>query len=72
MSVATTAKALGTGWELVNQVAVTAGRNLVYTDPIHLAGVRGLCFDSGVLMNTCGNTPTDPGSRLRWSPYWWT
>ena len=40
MSVAATAKALGVGWELVNKVAVTATRDLVYADPSHLAGVR--------------------------------
>ncbi len=37
MSVSATAKAFGIGRELINTVAVTAARNLVYADPIHLA-----------------------------------
>jgi hypothetical protein len=38
--VSATAKALGVGWELVNQVAVDACRKLVYDNPSHLEGVR--------------------------------
>ena len=48
MSVAATAKALGIGWELVNTVAVTAARSMVYADPSHLAGVRVLGVDEHV------------------------
>ena len=45
MSVAATAQALGVGWELVNQVAVDACRQLVYDNPSHLGGVRILGVD---------------------------
>ena len=48
MSVAATAKALGVGWELVNQVAVDACRQLVYDNPSHLDGVRILGVDEHV------------------------
>jgi hypothetical protein len=50
MSVSPTAKALGVGWQLVNNVAVTAARNLVYGD--HLAGVRILGVDEHVWKHT--------------------
>ncbi|CCH23569.1 hypothetical protein [Corynebacterium glutamicum] len=36
MSVSATAKALKIGWELVNQVALDACRQLIYNDPRHL------------------------------------
>ena len=48
MSVAATATALGVGWELVNQVAVDACRQLVYDNPSHLDGVRILGVDEHV------------------------
>ena len=48
MSVAATAKALGVGWELVNQVAVDACRKLVCDNPHHLDGVRILGVDEHV------------------------
>ena len=48
MSVAATAKALGVGWELVNQAAVDACRQLVYDNPSHLDGVRILGVDEHV------------------------
>ncbi|MBG9326141.1 transposase, partial [Corynebacterium belfantii] len=38
MSVSATAKTLGVGWDLVNQVALDACRQLVYGDPCHLDG----------------------------------
>lgn len=40
MSVSATAKALGVGWDLVNQVALDACLQLIYGDPCHLDGVR--------------------------------
>ena len=52
MSVAATAKALGVGWELVNQVAVDAYRKLVYDNPHHLEGVRILGVDEHVWKHT--------------------
>lgn len=52
MSVAATAKALGVGWELVNQVAVDACRQLVYDNPSHLDGVRILGVDEHVRKHT--------------------
>ena len=52
MSVAATSKALGLGWDMVNDLALDACRVLVYDDPGHLAGVRVL----GGWMSTCGNT----------------
>ena len=52
MSVAATAKALGVGWELVNQVAVDACRQLVYDNPAHLDGVRILGVDEHVWKHT--------------------
>lgn len=49
---AATAKALGVGWELVNQVAVDACRKLVYDNPHHLDGVRILGVDEHVWKHT--------------------
>ncbi|MGP5434952.1 ISL3 family transposase, partial [Corynebacterium variabile] len=57
-----TAKALGVGWELVNKVAVTATRNLVYADPSHLAGVRILGVDEHVWKHT--RRPGEPSSMV--------
>lgn len=48
MSVSTTAKALGVGWALVNQVPLDTCRQLVYDDPHHLDGVRVLGVDEHV------------------------
>lgn len=62
MSVAATAKALGVGWELVNRVAVTATRNLVYADPTHLVGVRILGVDEHVWKHT--RRPGQPSSMV--------
>ena len=62
MSVSATAKALGIGWELVNTVAVTAARNLVYADPLHLAGVRVLGVDEHVWKHT--RRPGEPSSMV--------
>lgn len=45
MSVAAVAAALGLGWDLVNELAVSAARRLIYDDPTHLAGVRILGVD---------------------------
>ena len=52
MSVSATAKALGVGWDLVNQVALDACRQLVYGDPCHLDGVRILGVDEHVWKHT--------------------
>ena len=52
MSVSATAKALGVGWDLVNQVALDACRQLVYGDPHHLDGVRVLGVDEHVWKHT--------------------
>ena len=52
MSVAATATALGVGWELVNQVALDACRQLVYDDASHLDGVRILGVDEHVWKHT--------------------
>ena len=62
MSVAATAKALGIGWELVNTVAVTAARSMVYADPSHLAGVRVLGVDEHVWKHT--RRPGEPSSMV--------
>lgn len=45
MSVAAVAAALDLGWDLVNDLAVSAARSLVYDSPEHLAGVRVLGVD---------------------------
>lgn len=47
-----TAKAPGVGWQLVNSVAVAVARNLVYTDPSQLAGVRVLGVEEHVWKHT--------------------
>lgn len=60
MSVTATAKALGVGWELVNQVALDACRRLVYDDPQHLDGVRILGVDEHVWKHT--RKPGQPSS----------
>lgn len=52
MSVSATATALGVGWELVNQVALDACRQLVYDDASHLDGVRILGVDEHVWKHT--------------------
>ena len=62
MSVKATAKALGVSWELVNRVAVTATRNLVYADPTHLTGVRILGVDEHVWKHT--RRPGEPSSMV--------
>ncbi|WP_019160093.1 transposase family protein, partial [Brevibacterium senegalense] len=45
MSISAISRALGLGWDLVNQLATTAAKSLVYADPMHLAGVRVLGID---------------------------
>src|SRR5699024_10047188 len=60
MSVSATAKALGVGWELVNQVALEACRKLVYDNPSHLDGVRILGVDEHVWKHT--RRPGQPSS----------
>ena len=45
MSVSATAKALGISWDLVNNIAADAARNLVYADPDHLGRIRVLGVD---------------------------
>ena len=60
MSVSATAKALGLGWELVNQVAVDACRKLVYDNPTTWRGCA-----SSEWMSTCGSTPGALGNRRR-------
>ena len=44
-SVAAVAKALGLGWDLVNDLAISKIRTLVYDEPGHLDGVRVLGVD---------------------------
>ena len=44
-SVAAVAKALGLGWDLVNDLAISKLRTLVYDEPGHLDGVRVLGVD---------------------------
>ncbi len=62
MSVSATAKALGVGWELVNQVALEACRKLVYDDSPHLDGVRILGVDEHVWKHT--RKPGQPSSLV--------
>lgn len=62
MSVSATAKALGVGWELVNQIAVDACRQLVYDNPGHLNGVRILGVDEYVWKHT--RRPTEPSNLV--------
>ncbi|WP_223148555.1 transposase [Auritidibacter ignavus] len=45
MSIQAISRALGLGWDLVNQLATTAAQSLVYTHPDHLVGVRVLGID---------------------------
>src|SRR5690625_4151964 len=45
MSVKAVAGELGLGWDLVNRLALTSVRSLVYDDPTHLDGVRVLGVD---------------------------
>lgn len=42
MSISAIAKALRVGWELINSTAAEAARKLLYTDPYHFDGIRGL------------------------------
>lgn len=62
MSVSATAKALGVGWALVNQVALDACRQLVYDDPHHLDGVRVLGVDEHVWKHT--RKPAQPSNLV--------
>ena len=62
MSVAATATALGVGWDLVNQVALNACRQLVYDNPHHLDGVRILGVDEHVWKHT--RKPGQPSSMV--------
>ena len=62
MSVSATAKALGVGWALVNQVALDACRQLVYDDPHHLEGVRILGVDEHVWKHI--RKPGDPSNLV--------
>lgn len=62
LSVSATAKALGVGWELVNQVALDACRQLVYDDSHHLDGVRILGVDEHVWKHT--RRPTEPSNLV--------
>lgn len=62
MSVSATAKALGIGWDLVNQVALDACRQLVYDDPHHLDGVRILGVDEHVWKHT--RKPGEPSNLV--------
>ena len=45
MSVKAVAAALGLGWDLINRLALTRIRSLVYDNPTHLDGVRVLGVD---------------------------
>src|SRR5699024_2665675 len=45
MSISAVAKALGIGWDLTNDLALSAVSDLVYDQPGHLAGVRYLGVD---------------------------
>ncbi len=45
MSVKAIADELGLGWDLINRLALTSVRSLVYEDPTHLEGVRVLGVD---------------------------
>ena len=60
MSVAATAKALGVGWDLVNDVACDMTRTLVYAGDTHLEGVRLLGVDEHVWKHT--HRPGDPSA----------
>src|SRR5699024_9004882 len=62
MSVSATAKALGVGWELVNQVALEACQQLVYDGSQHLDGVRILGVDEHVWKHT--RKPGQPSSLV--------
>lgn len=62
MSVAATATALGVGWDLVNQVALNACRQLVYDNPHHLDNVRILGVDEHVWKHT--RKPGQPSSMV--------
>jgi transposase len=62
MSVSATAKALGVGWELVNQIAGDACRQLVYDNPSHLDGVRILGVDEHVWKHI--RKPGDPSNLV--------
>lgn len=52
MSISATAKALGLGRDMVNDLALDACRQLVYDDPGHLDGVRVLGVDEHVWKHT--------------------
>ena len=45
MSVSVVAKALGLSWDVVNALAISAGKQLVHDQPVHLDGVRMLGVD---------------------------
>jgi transposase len=52
MSVAAVARALGLGWDLVNDLALAAVREIVYDDPTFLDGVRILGVDEHTWRHT--------------------
>lgn len=52
MSISATAKAVGLGWDMVNDLALDACRALVYDDPGHLDGVRVHGVDEHVWKHT--------------------
>lgn len=62
MSVAATAKALGVGWKLVNQVGVDVCHQLVFAAPSHLAGVRILGVDEHAWKHV--RKPGEPSNRV--------
>ena len=51
MSVKAVADELGLGWDLVNRLALTSVRSLVYDDPTHLEGVKILGVDEHCWQN---------------------
>lgn len=58
MSVQAVATALGLGWDLVNDLALSAARSVVYDDPAHLADVRIL--GNGSTWKARARTPSPP------------
>ena len=65
MSVKAVADELGLGWDLVNRLALTRIRSLVYDNPAHLEGVKVLGVDEHCWSHVRGKGKETGSSGLR-------
>jgi transposase len=71
-SVSAVAKALGLGWDLVNDLAVTETRAMVYDQPGHFDGVRILGVDEHKWKHVRGDGSSSFVTVLVDLTRWWT